>query len=651
VQPEGVASGDAIRFDVNAGRWEPDYSVFVNRAGRRQGNLILDVQPYGYLPTMMILASTASVALPANLALSAVPGDVPAQAVVAVRPNQPAATQYRLGASYVTDGLAWGFAGSPSFMPFLSGGSFLYNSGPPGDIVLQNVARASSLYTPDQWAGSWALGAGLGGGWVQGANYLLSSALAPAYRARFNAYAWLRIPAGTYQFQALLDVVPQDYSGARQMASANLVATVPLQNGNQTPEPLFSIVPLGPINLPGAASGIEGPQTLRLWLNLPTAIASAPSASTGQQPVTFGGLFLQPIAPGAGVLPRGLQIPSTLTFGKASGYGLDLSSIDSRQLLYSPPSTVAGQAADYRGQLPYIGASISSINIAGLPRPGRHFEYQHEVEADSPDYFYRFVSSSGYPTVLDSSFNARQGSWIGSFTGDSGTLVTGRSRSPYIPLNNDQQYGVWNYTTVGSDSAVASVDLSGRSFTIELWASDLRLSGQQATPANLVAWGGSHATARHLQLGWSPSNTHMFSFGPGDQIGATLNAPGASANLEASWHHLAAVFDATANYMALYRDATMVASRRPATSLRSGGANLLFIGKDSIGAASGYAIGQFGDLAVWLDRALTGSRIAAHFNAGVSGIAATTGLYAEAYPQSAAVSVRARPRFQLLKGV
>src|SRR5689334_17709782 len=41
---EGTPTADAIRFDVINGRWEPGYSLYHNRAGRRAGTLFLDVQ-------------------------------------------------------------------------------------------------------------------------------------------------------------------------------------------------------------------------------------------------------------------------------------------------------------------------------------------------------------------------------------------------------------------------------------------------------------------------------------------------------------------------------------------------------------------------------------------------------------------------------
>jgi hypothetical protein len=62
IQPDSEAQ--AVRFDVISGRWEEEYSTPENRALRRKGTLHLDCMPYGYLPTWILLASTASVALP-----------------------------------------------------------------------------------------------------------------------------------------------------------------------------------------------------------------------------------------------------------------------------------------------------------------------------------------------------------------------------------------------------------------------------------------------------------------------------------------------------------------------------------------------------------------------------------------------------------
>jgi hypothetical protein len=639
VMPEGVATGDMVRFDVLTGRWEPDYSVHVNRAGRRQGNLILDVQPLGYLPTMMILASTASVGLPAQVALSAVPGDYPAQAEVVIQPQSPATQYMTPGGSYLTDGLGWGFSGQPSLLPFLSAASWLNAAG--------SITPASTFLSPDGWAASQAANpfGPFPDVWRLAYTYKLSADLEPAYRGRFNAYAWLKPPDTGFAsapLTALLDVTEEPRAVGAPMASGNVIATVPISGvGGVVPAPLFGIVPLGPIVLPAAASGLPQSLRLRLWIrdNQTAAII---------YPI-LGGLFLQP-GDSSGALPYGLQTPTTLTAGSNPGRIVS-ESIAGRVLIGAATGPLGtqvafGDAVGYRGALPHVGASTVSLNVIGLPRPARSYAYHYEVLRDQPDYYYRLVEpSTNTPTLLSwttGKGGIKHGSWVKNTT--TGWGANSPSVNPYFPANQDNAYYQFVHGGNGSDLAVASVDLSNRSFSIEFWA---RSNQDGGTLANIIGWGGSHAAQQHLQLAWSASNTMMFSLGPGDSIGATLTA---GASQETFFRHWVGVVDATSKYMAFYRDGSFVASKAIATTLRQSG-TLMFIGKDSLGAASGMITAWVGDVAVYLDDVLPTSRIAAHFAAGASDVHPSIGLYAQAYPQAAAVSVRARPRFQFLRGI
>jgi hypothetical protein len=91
LMPEGVATGDAVRFDVLAGRYEESFDLRISRAGRRDGLVKLDVMPFGYLPTTILLASVASIGLPGVLAIpnASIFGDVPGLARVVIQPSSP----------------------------------------------------------------------------------------------------------------------------------------------------------------------------------------------------------------------------------------------------------------------------------------------------------------------------------------------------------------------------------------------------------------------------------------------------------------------------------------------------------------------------------------------------------------------------------
>jgi hypothetical protein len=640
VMPEGVATGDMVRFDVLTGRWEPDYSVFVNRVGRRQGNLILDVQPLGYLPTMMILASTASVRLPGQVALSAVPGDYPAQAEVVVQPQAPA-TQYFTGASFVTDGLAWGLTGQPSFVPLLSAASWL---NPQGSIL-----AGSAFGSPDGWFASAVsdIVNSAAATWYVNHTYQLTSDLEPAYRGRFGVYGWLRWPQSatgpTAPVNVLCDAVAEPGAANFPMASSNVVATLPLiagapLGGTSGGDGLFSVLPLGQISLPPAASGVPQSLRLRVWTRVTPF-------SLGINHPEFAGLFLQPLH-SAGVLPNGIQAPTSFVAGDLPGRFV-ADAVGGRALVAAATGALSsqvayGDAVAYRGALPRAGASTLSLNVLGLARPGRTFLYPWEVFADQPDYFFRLNDAS--TTRLINWGTNKVGSWVQSATAGWGPGHP--SINPYLPANADGGYYSFQNDGSASHLAVASMDLSNRSFTVEVWARDRRSAGGGSTLANILAWGGSHTAQQHLQIGWSATNTTFFGLGPADQLGATLTA-----DVENTiFRHMVGVVDATQKYMAFYRDGTVVGSKAIATTLRQSG-TLMFIGKDSLGAASGMINAWVGDVAVYLDTALNPSRIAAHYGAAVSYMGPSQGLYAEGFPQAAAVSVRARPRFQFLRGI
>jgi hypothetical protein len=71
VQLDGVATADAIRFDVGAGRFELGgwNTHLFTQLDRFEGTLKLDTQPLGYLPTTILLASAASIGGPCVLTI------------------------------------------------------------------------------------------------------------------------------------------------------------------------------------------------------------------------------------------------------------------------------------------------------------------------------------------------------------------------------------------------------------------------------------------------------------------------------------------------------------------------------------------------------------------------------------------------------
>src|SRR6185503_19490240 len=95
---------------------------------RFDGTLKLDTQPYGYWPTMILLASAASIGGPGVLSLNlggSIFGDAPGLAEVFIAPTS--ATSFV--ATQRTDSVMWSLGARPSFQAFWSPASAIA-SGP-----------------------------------------------------------------------------------------------------------------------------------------------------------------------------------------------------------------------------------------------------------------------------------------------------------------------------------------------------------------------------------------------------------------------------------------------------------------------------------------------------------------------------------------
>lgn len=376
LQPNGVATADMIRFDIITGRWKPGYQIRHQAIGRRLGTLELDTQPFGYMPTSIILASAASVGLPGSLAVpgASVLGDVPGLAKVRVAPFEPGPTQYAAG-TWRPDAVFFSLSGRPSFLAHLRGASLAADSTvTPSNmptVLGDQFAPASQAYQVLPSAGA---------GWEMEALYGISgTALEPAYRGRHRAFVWARLLPSQIPWYLSVDVV----SGAnpkRALASAAPVATIPPGTASGTPggygaqpSPAYALLDVGEITIPDTASGIPSrisAQSLRLWVSAPTT-----NMGIATPLIRFGGIYLVPLEGGAGLLPRGLTLPTigahptTLDAGRGlvvdsvGGYSffsrLDVPEID---------DPIGDSGAYYRGVLPLVGASTLTINVCGGAR-------------------------------------------------------------------------------------------------------------------------------------------------------------------------------------------------------------------------------------------------------------------------------------------
>lgn len=369
IQPDGVPSAEAVRFDILAGRWNPAYSIRHNEIDRRLGTLELDVQPYGYWPTWVTLASVASVGLPGQLYLpqGSRVGDAPGFARISFQGTT--ATQPRTdgGASaWTMDMMAWGF-GHPSFVPFLSGGSFAAFNVTGSAPYAAAAAPASQSLAVFRTTGH--------ASWVKYGRYLVPSALAPAYTGRFRAFLLAGMsPSFSVSFRALLDTITPQMSAHQAMASGNPIATVPnLQaNPSAVTPPTGSYFPMLDMGVIGPGGGSNPHIDFRVWMGAPTTNITVTTAIAN-----IGGVILIPDS--GGVLYNGLAQPSINDDGgniyikQAMGVMIDGRSRTvqikdfTNALDQSDVQAVSGLSW-YRGQFPMIGASVGVVAFAAGAR-------------------------------------------------------------------------------------------------------------------------------------------------------------------------------------------------------------------------------------------------------------------------------------------
>jgi hypothetical protein len=357
----GDANSQAIRFDVLTGRWKPDYNVRHQAVGLRLGTLELDTQPFGYMPTEILLASVASVGLPGKLDLdtSKLIGDVPGLANFQISMVNPPATNYPAG-TWRTDFMAWSLGARPSFQAFWSGASVQSQDIPLGSTVGDKFAPASQAM---QFVPSQNLAA-----WKQAVLLDISQDIEPAYRGRHHLFVWARLgPSQALPWYLSADVA----AFAKQaLASAAPIATLapdvasgsPGAYGAQ-PSPAYTLLDLGMIALPAHGSGATTTPRIRLWLSPATSNVGVASTT-----FTFGGLYLQPLDAGAGNVARGIVVP---TIGATSGFeapGVRVNAIR-QQVTLDTTGQKSDLLANYRGGFPLVGASALRLDLLIGERP------------------------------------------------------------------------------------------------------------------------------------------------------------------------------------------------------------------------------------------------------------------------------------------
>jgi hypothetical protein len=367
---DGVPSSEAIRWDVLSGRLELaqwDTRQYA-QADRMEATLKLDTQPFGFWPTLILIASSASVGLPGTLALPAAGGgsfigDIAGQAELAIVATT-SATSYPAG-SWRTDMVGWSLSARPSFTAHLRSASLISNFGNASLIGDKFSVSSQALR-------AWTTGSQAATSWQSLALFTLAPELEPAYRGLHRIFAWMSLsPSIAQPVFVSADVTPNSFAGA--LASAAPIATLAPQVASGTPgawgaqaSPAYTLLDLGELAIPKAGSGApQGNLNIRLWYGQGTNnIGLGPGASVQ---LTCAGIYLQPLSM-AGVVPRGLVAP-TISAPVGFEQAIELDSTTGRAIFgfatTASAAVISEMGAYYRGLLPMVGASTIALDLLG----------------------------------------------------------------------------------------------------------------------------------------------------------------------------------------------------------------------------------------------------------------------------------------------
>ena len=372
LKPDGVPTAEMVRFDVIGGQVKlDDYTVHLQRVARRRLTVELETQPYGYWPTWIVLASSASVGVPGRLALSSLVGDVPGEGRLVIQGTT--ASHGMAAGSWFPDFLSWWIGPSAGVRPWLGPSpisGFGGQSFPAGSEIANFGATGHRYYSGG--VGSFVKLAGLDGGdapfW------------APLLGGRYRLFAVARLtPSGAPPWQLTADLA--DELEITPLASNMQVATLapavasgsPGAYGAQ-PSLGFSLLDLGELNIPqpGASAG-DFVGELRLWGKSASPVLAATAT------LDIAGAWLHRLDAPGGLLVRGLAQPSIGDATYAGRLHVRGDARDTRFHLFSSadltadPTTnalrIRSAAQHYQGGYPYCGASAAYLNVmAGIRR-------------------------------------------------------------------------------------------------------------------------------------------------------------------------------------------------------------------------------------------------------------------------------------------
>jgi hypothetical protein len=399
---DGVATGNHIRFDILTGRLVSNHDIFMQSQLRRDRfTLELDTQPFGYMPTLITLASVPTAFSGSSIVVpgASVLGDVKSPArILWLGPNPLTnGTAYSPG-TWFNDVLAWGFNTQASFKLNAEVGTWTLSTG----------SYAADPFAPA--ASAWQ-GVGMPAApsvWNVLAEYTPVTTLNRSYYGRFHAFGFARLAGSGPPVQLLLDTALRSPNA---MASGNPVATLAPEQASGgvgwngltvAASPAYQLLDLGEVSYPPGASALPSLNNakFRLWC----MSASWPAGAT---PLRFGGVYLIPLDQGGanlggGVLPRGLAQPSIIGPSVYVVHNFMLDGVGQSALHMGTIDTIALlESPYYRGPMPYVDQTVKTLEwiTAGRKNTGTG-----ATSATGPSAVY---SEGGQPYLVSVQYQPR----------------------------------------------------------------------------------------------------------------------------------------------------------------------------------------------------------------------------------------------------
>lgn len=363
VRPEGGSY--LMRFDIIDGRWEPDYEVRVNRAGRRRGTLYLDTQPFGYFPTWITVASAAQADMPLRATWVASLGDAPIMSArLTVIPTLIAMGSGPNG-TWIPDLLTWGISGqagagidSPSGLVRVLMPSAMTHSG-VGSVGSQSFA---SQVSPNELTQIF----GPGGNGGQFFELAFARAMGPP-PGRYRAYVWAKLSPSTV-VPGMLGMYVRNFTWFGVPSQMNTATVMPANaSGGSQPwygaSPAYQFLDMGELTWVSQANTDDiRDDEIRL--------AFRPGSWNGTTVIRVAGMYLHPISGANGILNYGLGYPTVASSGAVQIDGQFRAWSGSGGAAYIEQYNAAAHnvrrhaaAGGYLGGLPYIRPSDNTLSL------------------------------------------------------------------------------------------------------------------------------------------------------------------------------------------------------------------------------------------------------------------------------------------------